>query len=31
VGGLVSFGSDSSGELYVVSIGGTIYKLAAKS
>jgi len=31
VGGLVSFGSDSSGELYVVSIGGTIYKLAAES
>ena len=31
VGGLVSFGSDSSGELYVVSIGGTVYKLAAES
>jgi hypothetical protein len=26
---LVSFGTDSSGELYLVSIGGTIYKLAA--
>jgi glucose/arabinose dehydrogenase len=30
VSGLVSFGSDSSGELYLVSIGGTIYKLAAE-
>jgi hypothetical protein len=27
---LVSFASDSSGELYLVSIGGTIYKLAAE-
>jgi glucose/arabinose dehydrogenase len=30
VDGLVSFGSDASGELYLISIGGTIYKLIAE-